>query len=72
MLGADDKEAYEITTFFITRPGSRMAAIVSAELNIKLGETENPGTIHWSGPFIGDWQQIRGFNQQPITELIRP
>lgn len=72
MLGADDKEAYAITTFFITRPGSRMAAIVSAELNIKLGETENPGTIHWSGPFIGDWQQIRGFNQQPITDLIRP
>lgn len=72
MLGADDKEAYAITTFYITRPGSRMAAIVSAELNIKLDETENPGTVHWSGPFIGDWQQVRGFNRQPITDLIRP
>ncbi len=72
MLGADDKEAYAITTFYITRPGSRMAAIVSAELNIKLDDTENPGTVHWSGPFIGDWQQIQGFNQQPITDLIVP
>lgn len=72
MLGADDKEAYAITTFYVTRPGSRMAAIVSAELNINLDDTENPGTVHWSGPFIGDWQQIRGFNQQPITDLIAP
>jgi len=72
MLGADDKEAYAITTFYITRPGSPLAAIVSAELNINLNNMENPGEVHWSGPFIGNWEQIRGFNHQSITDLIRP
>lgn len=72
MLGADAKEAYAVTTFFVTRPGTRRAAIVSAELNINLGEPDNPGVVHWSGPFIGDWQHICGFNYQTITDLILP
>jgi hypothetical protein len=72
LLGADEQQVYAIVSMFVTQPGARRSAIVTAELNLPLSSDGDPGDVHWSGPFIGDWQCILGFNRHEITTEIHP
>lgn len=72
LQGSDEHQSYVIATLFVTQPETRLSALLTAELNVPLSATGGKGAVYWSGPFVGDWQTIRGFDGHDITSLVHP